>query len=448
MVVAGDLWRDISSSNIIHTNNLGTPSVSTHQTLGRLVFPIQSFVYVCSRNSFVAPLSISADAPLASAAVVPRRSPDVTSSELNATSLEMAARSPRRMRRHAAERRARVNVPRHSQCDWILFWCLLFLINIAYLVPLDLVGEEVDTGKVNPLSGKVQGRFISTALLASPFPRPGPASTARPTPFELGSGDPMYLQAGEGSPETPRRRIEAAKNKIVPGIQPVRCCGLRKHTLHGRLHSRRRGRIRSAPARARIAASNGRLRSDRIFPIHLACLNHMCPHQDRMVQELARRNPTALGHLASPWQDKLSFSTRLHDTDCLPIHVYHSGMDKVDLETVKLMVDLCPISLDPAGKNEIQPLHIYLKSAFEPDFRVRVVKYLLEKRPSSIRHRCSSAYCWGLPLQIACENCCISHDIIQCLADEWHEGLFQKDHRGFFPITGYVQNVPYMDNMI
>lgn len=72
------------------------------------------------------------------------------------------------------------------------------------------------------------------------------------------------------------------------------------------------------------------------------------------------------------------------------------------------------------------------QSAFEPDFRV--VKYLLEKRLSSIRHRCSSAYCWGLPLQIACENCCISHDIIQCLADEWHEGLFQKDHRGFFPI--------------
>ena len=185
----------------------------------------------------------------------------------------------------------------------------------------------------------------------------------------------------------------------------------------------------------RSQPSKRQLRSDRMFPIHLACLNHMCPHQDRIVQELARRNPSALGHLASPWQDKLSFSTCLHDTECLPIHFYHSGLDKVDLETVMLMAELCPLSLRPAGKNDIQPLHIYLRCAFKPEYRV--VEYLLEKNPASIRDRCRSAYCWlGFPLQIACENLYISHGIIKCLVEEseYHEGLFQKDQSGFFPI--------------
>lgn len=88
--------------------------------------------------------------------------------------------------------------------------------------------------------------------------------------------------------------------------------------------------------------------SDRTFPIHLAASNVHCPNS--VVELLAKNNPSSLGHLS-----KLAVGHNKEDAVSLestPLHCYLSRTSNLQLDTVKILVDLSE-SLKLSGMEEL-----------------------------------------------------------------------------------------------
>ena len=176
---------------------------------------------------------------------------------------------------------------------------------------------------------------------------------------------------------------------------------------------------------------------DDMLPIHVACFNNNVP--SAIVEMLAKDYPEALGEMclvSDGEQDGLALSTY----DChsyfagLPLSYYLARTVDMDINTVKLLVELYPKALMKAeayheARGKCYPIHAVTGNPKIRDLK-DILEYILECEPSSIRLAINDDENQRTPLNIVCSNTNTSVEVVKLLVNAWPEGTHHRDSCG------------------
>ena len=175
--------------------------------------------------------------------------------------------------------------------------------------------------------------------------------------------------------------------------------------------------------------------SDRTFPIHLAASNVHCPNS--VVELLAKSNPSALGHIS-----KLKVRQRHDEEDVgsleiTPLHCYLMRDSNLQLDTVKLLIELCPESLKLSGpEDKYCPIDAIIDNP-EVGSYCEVVQYLVNTDPTILQDKGGLDQ---LPLHTACCRSNTTEDLVQILVDGYQDATREVDCDGSLPIHLLCEN--------
>ena len=167
--------------------------------------------------------------------------------------------------------------------------------------------------------------------------------------------------------------------------------------------------------------------SDRTFPLHLAAINKHCPNS--VVELLAKNNPSALGHLS-----KIDGSL-----ESTPLHCYLLRTTNLQLDTIKILVALCPESLRLSGTDDPYfPIHAIIDNA-EVGSHHEVLQYLISTDPTILQ--CKDEFeQTPLHLALVCSKS-VTVELVQILIDGYQDAAKESDYHGSLPIHHLCKNV-------
>jgi ankyrin repeat protein len=188
------------------------------------------------------------------------------------------------------------------------------------------------------------------------------------------------------------------------------------------------------------------LMSDRSYPIHVACANPSCPGD--VISLLAESNPSALSHFCLlEGGCKRYLSGPLTG---LPIHYYFSRSNRVNAETVKILVDFFPACLGELGSNNegcYHPIHALLENA-RREVTIDILEYFIEKNPDILKMK--DCY-FQLPIHYALRNEGVILEVIKFLIESWPDcAIYCDGWRHQFPLQTFLStrrecNSDYLD---
>jgi len=191
--------------------------------------------------------------------------------------------------------------------------------------------------------------------------------------------------------------------------------------------------------------------SDRTFPIHLAASNVHCPNS--VVELLAKSNPSAIGHLSKLTVGHSSSKDgHYKDEKSLektPLHCYLSRTSNLQLDTVKILVDLCPESLKlgtdlPYFSADISyfPIHTIMDNIMdnpEVESHYDILRYLISLDPTILLCKDELEQ---YPVHMVCRHSISSAGLVQILVDGVGIKYYTNvpDCNGYLPIHLLCKN--------
>jgi len=175
--------------------------------------------------------------------------------------------------------------------------------------------------------------------------------------------------------------------------------------------------------------------SDRTFPIHLAASNVHCPNS--VVELLAKSNPSAIRHLS-----KLTVGHNkegIGSLESTPLHCYLSRASNLQLDTVQILVELCPESLKLSLSGSEQPyfpIHAIIDNP-EVGSYCGVVQYLVDTDPTILQCRDEDRQ---TPLHMVCRRSTTTASLAQILVDGCQDTARESDCNGSLPIHQLCEN--------
>ena len=177
-----------------------------------------------------------------------------------------------------------------------------------------------------------------------------------------------------------------------------------------------------------------------IYPLHCLCYNENV--SSSIIKLITEQFPDALLEFAPTDLDSGVYSD--HPTRGLPLHHYVAKRSNVDIDVVKLMVEICPQSLLTADDNweydgepnYFTPVHVIL---YNPTINnlLHVLTFLLECEPTLIK----TAEIHGrTPLNMACSNERITLHIVKLLYNLWPGAIRSNELNGWLPIHEICHN--------
>ena len=172
--------------------------------------------------------------------------------------------------------------------------------------------------------------------------------------------------------------------------------------------------------------------SDRTFPIHLAASNVHSPNS--VVELLAKNNPSAIGHLS-----KLTVGHNkegIGSLESTPLHCYLSRKSNLQLDTVKLLVELCPESLKLSESEQTYfVVHVIIDNP-KVGSHHDVLQYLISIDPTILQ--CRNEF-EETPLHLIC----YTHAtviLVQVVLDGYADATKESDLHGSLPIHNLCIN--------
>eukprot|EP00956_Cyclotella_meneghiniana_P010017 scaffold13816_cov23-Cyclotella_meneghiniana.AAC.3 len=171
-----------------------------------------------------------------------------------------------------------------------------------------------------------------------------------------------------------------------------------------------------------------------MYPLHMACLNEHCPNS--VVKLLMNKDflNEVIGRYCSAEYNWIDGCERITEMG-LPLHLYLSRKENLDIEIVQDMVEQYPDSLLIIGKDDINvrsnPIHVAFRNP-NIDSMIDVVKYLVHSEPSSLLTEDNKG---RLPLHLACENAFTTVEIVKYLVDSQPAAASQYDCSNHLPLS-------------
>ena len=174
------------------------------------------------------------------------------------------------------------------------------------------------------------------------------------------------------------------------------------------------------------------------LPLHCVCYNENV--SSLIIKLIMEQFPDALLEFAPTDLDSGVYSE--DPTRGLPLHHYVAKRFNVDIDVVKLMVEMCPQSLltadhwEDSEPNYFTPVHVIL---YNPTINnlLHVLTFLLECEPTLIK----TAEIHGrTPLNMACSNERITLHIVKLLYNLWPEAIRSNELTGWLPIHEICHN--------
>ena len=125
-------------------------------------------------------------------------------------------------------------------------------------------------------------------------------------------------------------------------------------------------------------------------------------------------------------------------TEGTPLHYYLSRTSNLQLDTVKMLVDLCPESLKLSGSEQSYfPIHSIIENPKVGSYH-EVVQYLVDTEPTILQNK--DRYGW-LPLHTICRRSNTTADLVQILIESFQDAIKEADLNGCLPIHHLCENV-------
>jgi len=172
---------------------------------------------------------------------------------------------------------------------------------------------------------------------------------------------------------------------------------------------------------------------DTSYPVHLAALNIHCPNT--VVKLLAKSYPSALSHLC--YLDAELFDDYDNYIAGTPLHYYFSRTSNLQLDTVKILVELCPDALMFTGDAESYfPIHSIIDNPNVGSYH-DILEYLISVDPTILQ--CEDEF-EQLPLHLICYSRHITVELVQVLVDGYQDATKESDYHGSLPIHHLCEN--------
>ena len=185
------------------------------------------------------------------------------------------------------------------------------------------------------------------------------------------------------------------------------------------------------------------------YPLHLACRNEKCPNS--VIELLMKKNTYALGHMCLVYNGVPSGGLYYVRgvpgyVEGTPLHYYLSRKSNIDIDVVRMLVEVYPDALTTADdESKCTPLHTLVCN---PNIAhlCDVLQFIVETEPDSLRM--IGGYD-EVPLHLACKNSNSSSKVVQMLLDYWPESTYQRSRLGDLPIHYFCSNStsPYLANL-
>ena len=164
------------------------------------------------------------------------------------------------------------------------------------------------------------------------------------------------------------------------------------------------------------------------YPLHIACSNEHCPGE--VIRFLVELYPPACEHLSNI-NGGVHYDA--YQAGGLPFHYYLAQNKNVDIDTVKLFVEMYPQSLMIQDEEDdieeaCYPIHAILSNEKTNNIH-EILSYMLELEPSSIQLLDARG---RTPLHIACRN--DNMRLVHFTFNKWPEAIRSEDGHGFLPI--------------
>ena len=171
-------------------------------------------------------------------------------------------------------------------------------------------------------------------------------------------------------------------------------------------------------------------RNTTVYALHCACYNEHCPSS--VIIRLYKEYTAAIDCLSIIFNG-------VHDWGAtgLPLHYYLARTSNIDIDIVKMLVEAYPQSLMVA--DETWPLYPAHAAAYDsiPDDLHKVVEYLLEFNPTSLRVLDGEG---NTPLHMVCESKSVNLSLVQLLFNSWPEAIRMPGEDNCFPVHLLFQN--------
>ena len=172
---------------------------------------------------------------------------------------------------------------------------------------------------------------------------------------------------------------------------------------------------------------------DRSYPVHLAALNVHCPNT--VVELLAKSYPSALSHLC--YLDAELFDDYDNYIEGTPVHYYLFRTSNLQLDTVKILVELCPVALKFTGAEESYfPIHSIIDNPNVGSHH-DILQCLISTDPTILQ--CKDEF-EQTPLHLICYSRHITVELVQVLVDGYQDATKESDYHGSLPIHQLCEN--------
>ena len=176
------------------------------------------------------------------------------------------------------------------------------------------------------------------------------------------------------------------------------------------------------------------------YPLHIACSNEHCPGE--VIRFLVELYPPACEHLSNI-NGGVHYDA--YQGAGLPLHYYLARNKNVDIDTVKLFVEIYPQSLMIQGEDDEEeacyPIHAILSN--EKTNIHEILSYMLELEPSSIQLLDGRG---STPLHVACQSQGVNLAIVENLFNTWPEAIQMRNVSGYLPIHDLCCNIELDDD--
>jgi len=174
------------------------------------------------------------------------------------------------------------------------------------------------------------------------------------------------------------------------------------------------------------------------YPLHLACTKEFCPSD--VIRFLIKQYPHALEH-PSNINGGIGYDYDVYQVAGLPLHYYLARSRDIDIDTVKMMLEVYPQSLMTTGEEEdckaCYPIHALLSNECTNNLQ-EILAYLVELNPSVIRMLDGFM---KAPLHLACRNSNMTLEVVQYIFNKWPEAIRMENERGWLPIHELCYNI-------
>jgi len=157
------------------------------------------------------------------------------------------------------------------------------------------------------------------------------------------------------------------------------------------------------------------------------------------VELLAKNNPSALGHISNLNAELFDNYDGHFSFDSTPLHCYLSRTSNLQLDTVKILVELCPESLKLSRTEDLYfPIHTIMENP-EVGSYCEVVQYLVNTDPTILQDKGGLDQ---LPLHThtACCRSTTTASLVHILVDGYQDATREADCDGHLPIHLLCEN--------